>query len=127
MAKFHTANERWRLLFTRPNLLETREDEEAEWRVLRQFLAQRRRPAVSRRIVLRARTEGTPDPARKPCPGCFGVADSSQELIACSDCLIVFHASCASPSDPCPGCGIAGDPPPLPPLPWAFSEPPLEA
>jgi len=126
MAKFPTPTERWRLLFTRPNLLETREDEDAAWQMLRQFLAQRRRPAVSRRIVLRANSGANPDAARKPCPSCFGVADSSQDLIACGDCLSVFHAACADVGDPCPGCGIAGDPPPLPPLPWALSEPPLE-
>ncbi|MCA8922810.1 MAG: hypothetical protein KDD82_13430 [Planctomycetes bacterium] len=126
MAKFERASERWRLLFARPDLLEAHEEEDAQWRVVRSWLEGRRRPAVSRRIELRARPDAPREPGR-PCPCCFEVVDSWQALVACSECLVVYHAACAGVHEPCPRCGVTGDPPPPPSLPWNDVAPAIQA
>ncbi|MEZ6185626.1 MAG: hypothetical protein R3F62_11525 [Planctomycetota bacterium] len=113
-----SSSERWQQLFTRPNRLEDREDDEASWQAVRRWLAARRTPSVRRRILLRPRPDAPREPGR-PCPECYAVVDTWQPLIACSECLTVYHAACAALSDPCPGCGVPGDPPLPPVLPWA--------
>lgn len=115
---FVSRSERWQQLFTRPNRLEDREDEDEQWRAIRRWLAAQRTPRVRRRRLLHPRRDAPREPGR-PCPCCFAVVDTWQPLVACSECLAVYHAGCSAVSDPCPRCGVPGDPPPPPPLPWA--------